>query len=78
MGEKLRVGGTCKLKKWNGPRRHESVLKSDERVCEMAWNRVDLPEKRWELHLEVVVPEGVCGEWQRYRQGLQAIERPVK
>jgi hypothetical protein len=62
MQEKLRVDETCKLKRWNGPRRHENVLESDERVCEMKWCPVHLVDKRWGLHLEVEVPGVVCGE----------------
>jgi len=59
---KRKVDETYKLKKWNGPRRHENVLESDEKVCEMKWRLVHLAGRRWELHLEVGVPGEVCGE----------------
>lgn len=60
--EKRKVDETCKSKRWNGPRRHENALQSDEKVCEMKWCLVHLAGRRWELHLEVGVLEEVCGE----------------
>jgi hypothetical protein len=59
---KRKVDETCKLKKWNGPRRHEKVLESDEKVCEMKWRLVHLAGRIWELHLEAGVLGEVCGE----------------
>jgi hypothetical protein len=44
--EKMRVDETCISKRWNGPRRHENVLESDEKVCEMTWCRVHLVGRR--------------------------------